>query len=115
MFECDVLDQYPIKPSIWLLYIDYKFMIWNESGDKLKDFLTYINAISPAIQFTHAYTFKSVNFLDVFVNLIDDRTISTDLCLKPANTHQYLHMNSCHPNHVKKSIVFAGDTDFSHL
>ena len=30
VFERDLLDQYPIKPSIWPRYIDDIFMIWNE-------------------------------------------------------------------------------------
>ena len=39
IFVRDMLNQYPIKPSIWLRYIDDIFMIWNECEDKLKDFL----------------------------------------------------------------------------
>ena len=105
-FERSMLNQYHIKPSIWLRYIDDIFMIWNESKDKLKDFLAYINTVNPAIQFTHAYSFKSVNFLDVLVTLTDDGTISTDSYAKPTDTHRYLNMNSCHPNHVKKAIAF---------
>ena len=105
--ECDLLHQYPIKPSIWLHYIDDIFMIWNESEDNLKDFLTFILMVSPAIQFTVVYSFKSVNFLDVSVTLTDDETISTDIYTKPKDTHQYFHMNSCHPNHIKKAIVFS--------
>ena len=105
-----MLNQYPIKPSIWLRYVDDIFMIWNESEDKLKDFLAYINAVHPAIQFTHAHSFKSVNFLDVLVNFTNDGTISTDLYTKPIDTHQYLHMNSCHPNHVKQAIAFSQAT-----
>ena len=57
-----------------------------------------------------ANSFKSVNFLDVLVTLTNDVTISTGLYTKPTDTHQYLHMNSCHPNHVNKATVFAGDT-----
>ena len=76
IFERDMLDQHPVKSSIWLCYIDDIFMIWKESEDKLEEFLTYINT---AIQLTHAYSFKSVNFLDVLVTLTDDGTISTDL------------------------------------
>ena len=106
IFEYDMLDQYHIKPFICLHYIDDIFMIWNESEDKLKDFLPYINTANPAIQFTHAHSFKSINFLDVFVTLTDDGTISTDLYIKPIDTHQYLHVNSCHPNNAKKAIVF---------
>ena len=70
------------------------------------DLLTYINAVKPTIQFTHAYSFKPANFLDVVVTLTDDGIISTDLCTKPADTHQYPHINRCHSNHVKKAIEF---------
>ena len=103
IFERDMLNQYPIRPSIWLRYVDDIIMIWYDSEDKLKDFLAYIN---PAIQFTHAYSFKSVNFKDVLATITDDGTISTVICTKPTDTHQYLHMNSCHPNHVKKLLRF---------
>ena len=85
-------------------------MIWNDIEDKLKDFLTYINTINPAIQFTHAYSVKTVNVPDVLVTLTDDKTILSDLCAKPADTIQYLHMNSCLPNHVKKAIAFSQAT-----
>ena len=85
-------------------------MILYESEDKLKDFLTYINTVNPAIPFMHVYSFKSVDFLNILVTLTDDGTISTDLCTKPTDTHQYLHMNSCHPNHVKKAFAFSPAT-----
>ena len=49
IFERYLLSQYPIKPSIPLRYIDDMFMVWNESEDKLKGFLTYINTVIPAI------------------------------------------------------------------
>ena len=63
-YERDMLNQYPIKPSIWLRYVDDIFMVWNEREDKLKDFLAYINTV---IQFTHAHSFRGVNFLVVVV------------------------------------------------
>ena len=110
IFERAMLDQYPNKPSIWLRYTDDIFMIWNDSEDKLKDFLAYINTVNPAIIITHAYSFKSVNFLDVLVTLTDDGTISTDLYTKPTDTHQCLHMNSSHSNHVEKAIAFSQAT-----
>ena len=110
IFERNMLNQYPIKPSIWLRYVDDIFMIWNDNEDKLKYFLAYINTVNPAIQFTHAHSFKSVNFLDVLVTLTDYGTNSIDLYAKPTGTHQYLHMNSCHPNHVKKASAFSQAT-----
>ena len=87
IFERNMLNQYPIKPSILLRYIDDIFTIWNDSEDKLKDFLAYINTVNPAIQFTHAHSFESVNFLEVFVTLTNDGTISIDLCAKPTDAH----------------------------
>ena len=107
IFERLMLKEYPTKLSIWLRYVDDIFMIWNDSEDKLKDFLAYISTVTPAIQFTHAHSFEYVNFLDVLVTLTNDGSISTDIYTMPTDTHQYLHMNSCHPNHVKKSIAFS--------
>ena len=98
---------YPINVSIICIIC---IIIWDESEDTHADILTYINAVNPAIQFTHAYSFKFVYFLDHFVALTDDETISTDLCTKPTDTHQYLHMNSFHSNHVKKAIAFSQAT-----
>ena len=79
IFERNMLNQYPIKPSIWLRYIDDIFMKWNESKDMSRDFLTYINTVNPVIQFTHAHSFISVNFLYVIVTLTNDGAISTGL------------------------------------
>ena len=31
----------------------------------------------------------------------------TDLYCEPADSHQYLHYNSCHPEHIKKSSVYS--------
>ena len=110
IFERNILNQYPAKLSIWLRYVDDIFMIWNDSEDKLMDILAYINTVNPAIQFKHAHSSNSVSFPDVLVTLTDDGTISTDLYTKPTDTHQYLHMNSCHPNDVRKAIAFSQAT-----
>ena len=110
IFEPNMLNQYPIKPSIWLRYVEDIFMIRNDSEDKLMNFLAYINTVYPAIQFTHAHSFKSVNFLDVLVTLTNDGTISTDIYTKPTNAHQYLNMNSSRHNNAKKAIAFSQAT-----
>ena len=31
IFERNMIKQYPIKPSIWLRYVDEIFMIWDNS------------------------------------------------------------------------------------
>ena len=45
-----------------------------------------------------------VNFLDVVIKIKNGR-LSTDLYSKPVDSHQHLHYSSCHPEHIKKSII----------
>ena len=33
--------------------------------------------------------------------------IITDLYCKPTDGHQYLHYDSCHADHIKRSIIFS--------
>ena len=47
-----------------------------------------------------------VNFLDVVIKINNER-LSTDLYSKPVDSHQYLHCNSCHVEHIKKSIIYC--------
>jgi hypothetical protein len=46
------------------------------------------------------------HFLDLNTHL-KDSIITTDLYVKPTDTHQYLHPHSCHPGHIKRSIPFS--------
>ena len=41
-----------------------------------------------------------IPFLDVLVKKQDTK-LMTDIYYKSTDTHQYLHFNSCHPNHTK--------------
>ena len=58
------------------------------------------------IKFTYEWSKTSVNFLDVQVGLKNGH-FTTDLYVKPTDTHQYLHPASCHPYHCKKAIPFS--------
>ena len=51
-------------------------------------------------------SFFNLNFLDVNVSIVDNK-IETDLYCKPTDCHQFLHFNSAHPFHNKKSIVYS--------
>ena len=107
IFEHLLLSGSPYKPELWLRFIDDIFSIWTHGEEKLKDFITYINSVNPNIQFTCEYSNVSVNFLDVLVSVDKNVILSTDLYTKPTDTHQYLLANSCHPNHIKKSIPYS--------
>ena len=47
----------------------------------------------------------SVNLLDVTVSLIGGN-LTTDLFVKPPDSHQYLHSSSCNPYQGKKGIPY---------
>ena len=51
-------------------------------------------------------TVKKLHFLDVEVQVQDGKFI-TNLYCKPTDRHQYLHCNSCHPDHIKNSIIHS--------
>ena len=95
-----------MKSLVWLRHIDDSIFIWNESEEKLEDFLENLNNFHPNLKFTSEKSKKSVNFLDVKVSLIEQH-LETDLYCKSTDCHQFLDFNSAHPIHIKKSIVFS--------
>ena len=59
-----------------------------------------------AIKFTADWSKEKVNFLDVEVTL-NNGELSTDLFVKPTDTHQFLDPTSCNPYHCKKGIPYS--------
>ena len=55
-FETKTLENWPLKPIIWLRFIDDIFMIWTHGENKLLEFITYLNSIHPSIKFTHEFS-----------------------------------------------------------
>ena len=106
--ESRLLDLAPVKPYLWLRYIDDIFMIWTAGEDQLQEFLEWINhdQYHDTIKFTWDWSRKNVNYLDVRV-INNNGVIDTDLYTKPTDKHQYLFRTSCHPQGCKKSIPFA--------
>ena len=84
--ETDFLETQVVKPLVWLRYIDNIFFIWNESEEKLDEFLENLNNFHPNLKFTSEKSKKSVNFLDVKVSLIDQH-LETDLYCKLTDCH----------------------------
>ena len=58
------------------------------------------------------YSAKNVPFREVGFK---DGKITTDLHVKPADRHQYLHFSSAYPNHTKRSLVFSQTLSMSRL
>ena len=93
-FETKALENWPLKPSLWLRFIDDIFMIWTHGEDNLNKFITYLNKLHPTIKFTHEVSDSSINFLDTAVKINEERNLYTTLYEKPTDTHLYLHYTS---------------------
>ena len=104
--EEEFLKNCRFKPKVWFRYIDDIFMVWTHGEEKLKEFLENLNNFHKTIKFTAEFSKEEINFLDVKVSL-KNGVFSTDLYVKPTDTHQFLHPSSCHPFHCKKAIPFS--------
>ena len=104
--EEEILSEIELKPYLWWRYIDDIFFLWEHGEEKLKGFIEYLNEKHPTIKFTAEWSKTSINFLDVTVSLVGGN-ITTDLYVKPTDSHQYLHSSSCHPYHCKKGIPYS--------
>ena len=94
--EEKILSKVQKKPSVWWRYIDDIFFIWEHGEESLKEFTNEINSFHPTIKFTADWSREKANFLDAEVTL-KNGVPSTDLFIKPTNTHQFLDPTSCHP------------------
>ena len=95
-FETKALDNWLLKPLVWLRFIDDIFMIWTHGEDSLSNFIEYLNGIHPTIKFTHEVSTSSINFLDTTIKINSNRELYTTLYEKPTDTHLYLHYTSSH-------------------
>ena len=97
--ERAILSKVKKKPSVWWRYIDDIFFIWEHGEDD-------INSFHPTIKFTGDWSKEKVNFLDAEVTL-KNSVLSTDLFIKPTDTHQFLDPTSCHHYDSKKSTPYS--------
>ena len=80
--------------------------IWGHGEELLKDFVNEINSFHQTIKFKADWSKEKVDFLDVKVTL-KNGVLSTDLFVKPTDTHRFLDPNSCHPYHCEKGILYS--------
>ena len=93
-FESKALANWPLKPFIWLRFIDDIFMIWTHGEDTLTEFITYLNGIHPTIKFAHELSTTQINFLDTTVKVNSPRELYTKLYKNPQTptcTYTTLH------------------------
>ena len=104
--EEEISSEIELKPYLWWRYIYDIFFLWEHREEKLKEFIEHLNEKHPTIKLTAEWSQTSINFLDVTVSLIGGK-VTTDLYVKPTDSHQYLHSSSCHPYHCKKGITYS--------
>ena len=106
LFIAELEEEFLREIELWWRYIDDIFFLWKHGEEKLKGFIEHLNEKHATIKFTAEWSKTSINFLDVTVSLVGGN-ITTDLYVKPTNSHQYLHSSSCHPYHCKKGIPYS--------
>ena len=68
---------------------------------------TSIKSIHPSIKFDYEISKTEINFLDLTIYKDSKGMLATKLYTKPTDRQAYLHKNSAHPSHQKKSIPYG--------
>ncbi len=105
-------------------FLDDIIAVWGGTETELDEFTEMMNSCHDDIKFTCEHSPSEIPFLDTLIHLDDDGTIWTSLYSKPTDSHNYLHYDSAHPTHMKKSIPYSQmlrirrictlDSDFIH-
>jgi hypothetical protein len=84
-FEQLALDSTQDKPSLWLRYVDDTFIIWPHDAEKIWNFLTHLNSLRSAIQFTmEIESGGAIPFLDALVTR-KGTALTTQVYRKPTH------------------------------
>jgi len=107
--ESQILRHSVLKPLVCKRYIDYIFSIWNINKDEVTQFIEKANSHNPTIKFTAEVSDTDTAFLDTSVYkaepFANESILDIKTHFKPAETFQYTHFSSCHPQGVKKGFI----------
>ena len=90
----------------WKRFIDDTFFTYTENEESTEKFLEDLNKFHPNVKFAYEKSKEKINLLDVVIKIKESRII-THLYCKPTYFYQYLHYDSSHVNHIKRSIIFS--------
>ena len=96
----------PPYDCIFMDYIDDVFFIWTDSEENLERFLKELNGFHSSVKFILEKSKMKVNSLDTDVKIKNGR-LNTNLYSKPKDSHNYRHYNSCHAEHINRSIIYC--------
>ena len=88
------------------VYIDNILAIFICTDEELSGFEKWINCLHPTIKFSMDSNPEEILFLDTFLT-IEENKIRIRPYIKKTDTKQYIHLQSCHPQHLIKSIPYS--------
>ena len=91
---------------IWKRFIDDIFFIFTGTMTELTRLIFFMNNIHDTIKFTFEHSTNTINFLDVAINIKNDK-IMTTIHRKPTDKMLLLHFQSNHSLHTKESIIYS--------
>ena len=71
--EHDFLSTCPLKPDLYIRYIDDVFMIWSNGEEALIDFYERFNSFHSTINLTIDFSNESVHFLYTTVSIVNNQ------------------------------------------
>ncbi|XP_077782763.1 uncharacterized protein LOC144327350 [Podarcis muralis] len=108
------LNSYPLKPLLYLQYIDNIFIIWTHGQQTLDTFHQTFDDFHPTINLTMNQSMQEIHFLDTTIKIQNGR-IDTTLYRKPTDRQTNLHASSYHTKHTKQTIVYSQALRYSHI
>ena len=109
VWEEEILKLVPLKPSIYLRFLDDIFMVWEHSLEDFDKFLKILNSHRETVKLKATIHETSVDFLDVTIfkgpRFAKDNILDTKVFFKPTDTHELLHKLSYHPRHTYSGIL----------
>jgi hypothetical protein len=103
-FDDRAMNGYPIKPLLFLRYLDDIFMIWPGNITQLKEYELFLNNLIPDIKINFEVSNSQISFLDVLI-YVEGGRLQTRTFFKQTDTHQLLHTGSFHPKHTTQGII----------
>jgi hypothetical protein len=102
-FEKLAFHSAQLKPSLWLLYVEDKFVVWPYGPEQLHNFLSHLNSLKPSSQF--AMEIESDNAILEVLVLRKGMTLATKVHRKPFHTGRYHKFKYNHPPHVTRGSI----------
>ena len=102
--EKEALATCPIRPVVYLRFLDAIFIIWRVSREQFEVLLGILNNHHPSIKFKAEFSDRAVNFFDTTVfkgnGFANNHILDTQVYFKPTDTSELLHIDSYHPPHT---------------